>query len=285
MRWSLLIILVFFTIFLHKLGYYMNVADFRYMFCGKSVGVFRQKDAGLLENIQQIGQEHNRALLLIHGFSSSPAVFRTMLPQLHNYDAIVCPKLAGHGESIEEFMQSSGNDWLESAKNICASLVENYKQVDVLGLSLGGVLACKLSEIYKLNHLYLLAPALDIKTNVTYTLALAKILNALGFRRLRNRAGNIHCRGHAELTYRQLPISAIIEILTLIKEADFSRPNCPTDIFLGRFDEVVDSDAVAKRFANSQNTTIHWLENSAHILPLDGDVDFIIDILSDTLYT
>ena len=54
----------------------------------------------------------------------------------------------------------------------------------------------------------------------------------------------------------------------------------PTDLFLGSFDEVVDSEQVAKRFFNAPQCNIHWLQNSAHVLPLDNDVNAIIDCMN-----
>lgn len=49
------------------------------------------------------------------------------------------------------------------------------------------------------------------------------------------------------------------------------------DLFLGRHDDVVASAHVARRFENFYHqATIHWLEQSAHVLPLDGDIDQII---------
>ncbi|MDP3704418.1 MAG: alpha/beta fold hydrolase [Legionellaceae bacterium] len=259
----------------------MNINDFHYMWRGRSVRPLTIQDAYLLSPIDVRRQDSGRALLLLHGFSSSPAIYRELLPSFTIYDAVLCPVLLGHADCIESFATSSAADWLDAARQAYETLAHRYDTIDVMGLSLGGVLACKLAEHFSINHLYLLAPALRLHGFPTLLLWCARMLRCLGVKRITNHAGNFHTDLHQELTYRQLPIPAIIEILTFIKKATFVAPRCPTDLFLGRYDEVVDSSAVVKLFADSSNTTIHWLNNSAHILPLDGDIETIANCVRE----
>jgi len=235
-----------------------------------------QEQLDVLKPIDLRSTKRERGLLVLHGFSSSPAVFRKLLPALTHYDAIVCPALPGHADSLTSFTHAKASDWQSAAFSACETLLKDYKTVDVLGLSLGGLLACELSQRLAIHHLYLLAPALALRQNITLTRWLAYALHALGFRRVRNHAGDLYTNAHSELTYRQLPIKSIIEILTLIQQFKFSAPRCPTDVFLGCYDTVVDSFAVERYFQGVSHSTIHWLKQSAHILPLDGDIDRII---------
>ncbi len=260
----------------------MNIDDFRYMWRGKRLKTLSPKEAHLLHPINIHGKGTKRALLLLHGFSSSPAVFRQLAPAIApTYDAIISPTLPGHGNSLDAFAKAKALDWITAAEEACQELVKKYHKVDVLGLSLGGLLACHLSQKMTLNHLYLLAPALALQVNVPWALKIAQILRKLGFSYLRNRAGNLHSEVHSEIAYRQLPITTLIEILTLVNEFKFMPPNCPTDLFLGRFDQTVSSNKVAERLADLPNITTHWLEKSAHVLPLDGDIDTIITCIKN----
>ncbi len=263
----------------------MNIDDFRYMWRGKVLQRLDSQQANLLTSIDIRGQGHDRALLLLHGFSSSPAVYRHLLPALPSYDAILCPILPGHSESIAAFTAVKAADWLSTAELACETLMKDYPKVDVMGLSLGGLLACHLNQRFALHHLYLLAPALALRLNLPLALRSAHVLHWLGFHYLRNRAGNLCSHLYSELAYRQLPMTAIIEILTLVNEFKFVPPHCPTDLFLGCFDEVVDSTRVANHFMNVPNCTIHWLPKSAHVLPLDSDADAIITCLRNNLCT
>ena len=260
----------------------MNINDFRYLWRGKTIQGLSSADADLLQGINHQTGHKKRALLLLHGFSSSPAVYRELIPDLINlYDAVVCPVLPGHGESLEAFAKANAQQWFLAAEQALEHLIKNYSAVDVMGLSLGGVLACHLSHLFPIRHLYLLAPALVLRLNLAPSLKLARILKRLGFQYLRNHAGNLFTRRSAELAYRQLPIASIIEILTVIHEFKFNPPPCPADVFLGKFDKVIDSERVEKLFANRPNTNIHWLDQSAHVLPLDGDIDTILARVKD----
>lgn len=260
----------------------MKYDDFRYMQRGKQLSELKQTDWALLNPINQNGEGKNRALLALHGFSSSPAVYRYLLPKIEHYDAIVCPLLPGHGESIESFSKSKAQDWFLAAKNHCDNLIKTYEKVDILGLSLGGLLACKLCQSYPINHLYLLAPALRLNLHINRTLAIAQLLKRLGFRHIRNIAGNLMSNQHAEIAYRKLPISAVIEMLHYARQYEWIPPECPTDLFLGRFDQVVSSQQVEQLFTNLPNTKIHWLNQSAHVLPLDNDLNEIIDCINQS---
>lgn len=258
----------------------MNNDDFRYMRRGKQLSGLSQEEINLLGPVDQRGQGRERALLLLHGFSSSPAVYRSIIPQIKHYNAIVCPVLQGHGESIEAFSLSKAKDWRSTAANACEALLNEYEQVDVLGLSLGGLLACELSQRFTLNRLFLLAPALKLHMNLCIMIKLAQVLKCLGFHQLRNVAGNLITNEQAEIAYRKLPIAAIIEMLSLAQNYQWVPPTCPVELFLGAHDEVVDSVEVEKLFTTLPNVTIHWLKNSAHVLPLDNDYKEIVNCIN-----
>ena len=259
----------------------MKTQDFCYMWRGQQVRPLDGDETNLLAPIliRKAGQES--ALLMLHGFSSTPAVFRRLVPALTVYDAISCPVLPGHANSINAFGTVKAMAWVAAAEQAMAALLRDYQRVDVLGVSLGGLLACHLSQRFEIHHLYLLAPALALHSPINLLLMGAHLLKKLNFKTIRNRAGNLNSKQYTELAYRQLPITSIIEILTLIKHFQFIPPKGPTDLFLGRSDTVIDSKEVAARFMHLKSQHIHWLEHSAHVLPLDADVDAIIACMLD----
>ena len=259
----------------------MNKNDFRYMLRGQQLLDLKEEEFALLAPINQRNAKKDRALLLLHGFSSSPAVYRYLAPQLTHYDALVCPVLPGHADSIEAFSHSKSANWLSCVTQVCEGLINEYQKVDVLGLSLGGLLACKLSERFALNHLFLLAPALKLQMNINHTVTLTAILSSLGFKEIRCNAGNIISNQYAEIAYRRLQIAAVHEMFTFAQQYQWIPPSCPVDLFLGTFDLVVDSTAVEQLFLPLPNAKVHWLKNSAHVLPLDTDLNEIIQCVNE----
>lgn len=257
----------------------MKLEDFSFLRRGKRIAPLGREDVSLLAAWNARGTGREKALLLLHGFASSPAVYRAMLPLLPPYDAVVCPVLPGHGESLKAFSRVTARDWMISAEQACGALTKQYEQVDVLGLSLGGLLACHVNERFTLRHLYLLAPALALRLNIPCALRGARALRGIGIRTLRNRAGNLQGTTHAELAYRQLPLSAIIEILSFVRSFELKPTTTPTDLFLGQFDEVINSKRVANMVSKATPAVVHWLPHSAHVLPLDDDLEGIVDCL------
>ncbi|AUH71511.1 lipase [Legionella sainthelensi] len=250
--------------------------DFRFMCQGKQLLTLKEEDFSLLKPINQRGTKKDRALLLLHGFTSSPAVYRYLIPQLKNYDAVVCPALPGHADSIAAFAKAKRNDWVAHANQECDLLFKEYHKVDVLGVSLGALLACKLSLNYSFNHMFLLAPALKLQMKIDRNIKLITLLKNLGFCELRGMAGNLVSDNHTEISYRRVPLSALLELFALIQEHQWVPPKCPTDLFLGTHDVVVASTEVEKMFSHLPKANIHWLKNSAHVLPLDNDLDQIV---------
>jgi carboxylesterase len=251
--------------------------DFAWIKNGIHLGMPKREELELLKPISiEHSNQKKSALLMLHGFSSSPAVFRFMTPHLTHYDAIHVPVLAGHGYSIEDFSHVSYQQWLKNARIICKTLCQNYEKVDVLGLSLGGLIACHLVKEFKLNHLFLLAPALQLHSPTSFLLLFAKLCQKLQFKLLRNTGGDTYCADVNELLFRQWPIHAVIEVLSFIKNYHFKAWDTPTDLFLGEYDKVIDSKKVKFILQALPQLHTHLLQNSAHVLPIDGDREYII---------
>lgn len=255
----------------------MKGNDLRFIQRGRHLKELTQEEEELIKPFYRKNSNNKgHVLLLLHGFSSSPAVYRLLVPKIKHYDALVCPVLPGHAHSIAAFAQVKATEWLLKASSLCEELTHEYERVDVLGLSLGGLLACYLSQKYSFNRLFLLAPALKLYTPIQSALMLAYFLKSLGFRYMRNAAGDLKAYDRAEIAYKALPLTTIIEILKLIKNFNYHPPECPTELFLGREDHVVASEKVAELFVGLSNVNIHWLTNSAHVLPLDNDLEEIV---------
>jgi len=261
----------------------INERDFCYLSQGIKKGPLKNNEVDIL-NSTHISNQNNRngnALLLIHGFASSPAVYRYMLPYLTGYDAILCPALPGHASNLSEFSKAKATDWVNAVESAYDKLLPAYEKIDVLGLSLGGLLACQLAKTRQIHHLFLLAPALSLQMNIKHVLFYAKVLQFLGINRIPNLGGNIRSKKHAELTYRKLTIATIVELMNMIKTFIYTPPNCPVDVFLGQYDAVVDVKQVARTLEQYPATTLHWLKHSAHVLPLDADMNIIVNHINN----
>ena len=235
----------------------------------------------LLQPIELHRGSTRRALLLVHGFSSSPAVFMRLWPALTCYDGLVAPVLPGHGESFEALRPVPAEAWLDHVRACCQRLLAQYEQLDILGFSLGGLLACQLSQEFPIRHLFLCAPSFYVHFPQTLERWLSYGLLKMGIQSLRHRGGNLYNETALELTCRRLPVQAVRTVFQFIRHFSFQPPPCPTDLFLGKHDAVVNCHRVEKLFKPLPQVKIHWLKRSAHALPLDTDWHKLAAIVTD----
>ncbi len=98
-----------------------------------------------------------KALLCLHGLLSSPKDFNFIHNKLYPlYDYIHLPIMPGHGTKTDHFHSKKTLDYVIEEYD---KLKIKYKEIDVLGYSIGGVLACFLSQHRKIDKLMLIAPA------------------------------------------------------------------------------------------------------------------------------
>jgi len=83
------------------------------------------------------------ALLWIHGFADSPAVFRRMTERLAGTGRFTCRamRLPGAGETVRQAARVTRDDWQEAVRREIAELRREHAQVWLVGHSLGAALA------------------------------------------------------------------------------------------------------------------------------------------------
>ena len=109
----------------------------------------------------------NEAVLMIHGFSSTPNIFHPLASYISEKFGweIQVPMLSGHGLTPEALNQTQAQDWVRDADLAIEKLLMKYSRIHLIGLSLGGTLCARLITRYANNiaSLTLLAPAMFIQ--------------------------------------------------------------------------------------------------------------------------
>ena len=102
-----------------------------------------------------------KAILLIHGFLSDMTDFDVLIPHLETrYDLVHRIVLPGHGpENDYNYDKFNKEDTFKHLTKTFDDLHRRYKEIDVMGFSMGGALASCLSSFRNFNKLILLAPA------------------------------------------------------------------------------------------------------------------------------
>jgi carboxylesterase len=105
----------------------------------------------------------NTAVLLLHGFTSSPHEFADLAPILNNYGFTVhAPLLPGHGTTPQALLAVKSSDWTLAVEYAYDELLKTHSTVYVLGFSLGGALALHLALHRNISRLVLVAPWIKV---------------------------------------------------------------------------------------------------------------------------
>lgn len=222
--------------------------------------------------------QSKRALLCIHGFGATPFSFQDFVRQIQGYDAIFAPLLPGHGESLDAFSKTSYSAWIEAVKKEASRLSAEFDSLDVLGFSLGALLACEVTRIIPVHQLYLLAPAFQLRIPMRAVLYVARCLRLVGFKHwISSRQANIARDGVYDIGHRKLPLSSLITLLEYILTFRMPPLGDQVYVFLGRHDAVVNSEKVAAMLHQKHPMVkIQWLEHAAHDLPMDNGWEEIL---------
>lgn len=163
-----------------------------------------------------------KAILIVHGFAGGTYDEEELANflELNPFYDVFQFTLPGHKTNLSKVKYEQ---WIDASKNQIEWLIENgYKNIYVIGHSMGGVIATYLAATYKeVKKLILAAPAFQYlimeneKINVTKS--------------LKSTPGIVKTYGIEEIFGRILKLnpSAVKEFMNLVKEYY----NCPKDVF------------------------------------------------------
>ena len=119
-----------------------------------------------------------KAVLLIHGFTGYPGELVRPAEDLYEkgFDVFV-PRLPGHGTTGKDFISSGQKDWVGVAENALVDLLGKYKEVSVVGHSMGGAIAALIvSRHPEVKGAVLCCPGIELENMDKKT---ARILSVL----------------------------------------------------------------------------------------------------------
>jgi len=227
----------------------------------------------------RLGGSTELGILLIHGFTSTPASVADWAAGLHRTlgATVVVPLLPGHGTRWEDLNHVTWQDWEATVLAAFDELSTSHAKVAVGGLSLGGALAClvaarrpQTAALVLVNHLMWLGnPALPLAPLIKrLTPSIAAV------------AGDIKKPGVTEPAYDRVPTGGVDEFRKLLKRVRPLLPSLtlPTLMFKSRDDHVVPIASTLKTLARlgSVRKDLVWLEHSYHVATLDHDLPLIV---------
>ncbi|HZG85292.1 alpha/beta hydrolase [Paenibacillus sp.] len=170
----------------------------------------------------------NRACLLLHGFTGGPYEVEPLARHLRACGwHCVAPTLPGHGESLRALKNVRYADWLAAASAAAESLIARTGPIDVVGFSMGGLLAAHIANRYPVRRVALLNAAVYYISPMRFLRNAARQVRSDGWKGLRIK--------------RETPPSAILEFAKLVRAVrpELYRVAQPTFIAQSEQDEIV----------------------------------------------
>lgn len=214
-------------------------------------------------------------ILLIHGFTGSPAEMRPLAEELHRQGLTVsAPLLPGHGTTPEQLNRKSWHDWHQHVDHALARLQDRCETTFVAGLSLGSLLALHLAVVHQgLPGIILYSPATMLAGWRIHLLPVFKYLIPLMPK------GDVDFQNpqvRAQLwSYDVFPTYAAHEVIRLAGQVRRSLPavTCPALIIYSPADEAIHPTSAEFTYEHlgSVAREVVILQDSGHVVTLDNE--------------
>lgn len=234
------------------------------------------------------------AVLMVHGFTGSPASIRPWAEGLHSHGFTVkVPRLPGHGTSWEEMNQTSWQDWFDAVETAFLELKKRHRRIFIAGFSMGGALSIRLTakRSREIEGLILVNPSIGDNRNFMKLVPVLKYL----IPSLKGRDTDVARPNPPRHSYGRTPLKALhsLQKLWRIVQSDLEKIDSPLMIGYSINDHVVhprNSELVIENVASVDIREVIF-ERSFHNVALDHDLEqlvdesrqFIEDVLSGTL--
>ncbi len=227
-----------------------------------------------------IHQGSGTGILMLHGFTASPAQFKEYARFFIDKGFTVhAPLLDGHGTHVDQLNKCVWNDWYATAKNHLFEMRHRCNKIFVIGQSMGGTLALHLAAHYLLEGLVLLAPAMKFKSRLPLLAPVVAPFKP----RWKKKGGadiqNLKSRNES-INYDAIPLRALRELKKMMDHVqdDLQDVHIPVLIAHSIHDHTIDfkgSKDVYEKISSKSKSFLE-LKNSYHILSLDNDKDVVL---------
>ncbi|MBQ2977765.1 MAG: alpha/beta fold hydrolase [Clostridia bacterium] len=230
--------------------------------------------------------EGDHGVLLIHGFTGSPAHMRLLGEGLHEKGyAVRGILLPGHGTNPEDMRKVSWQDWLLAARTAAKEMQDRYPHFSVAGLSMGGVLSLLLAQEMDLTACVPIAAPMKTENKFrSVALLAAPFVPMIRWRGSGARKG---MDAAYDIGYRDYPTISVHHLNVLMKKArrQLSLIDCPLLTVQSRKDRTVtpDSPEIILNGVSSKIRASLWLEEAPHVCTIAPEYPKIIEAMDDFL--
>ncbi len=219
------------------------------------------------------------AVLLIHGFTGSPAHMLPLGRALQQAGFTVRGlRLKGHGTSLEDMQQASWRDWLNEAKEAFDELASAFQTVSVAGLSMGGVLSLLLAEEKGPACCVTLSAPMAVTNPFSRLAPLLRF--AMPVLNKKNSEEKKLLDAEYDIGYDRIPTAKVADLTRLITMAreSLSKVTCPLLAVQSLGDHTISSDS-AETIVSKVSSPVRerlTLDMSPHVITIGPEQDKLL---------
>lgn len=221
---------------------------------------------------------NGEAVLLIHGFTGTPAHWRLLGPALHQQGyTVLAPLLPGHGTSIDDMSHHGGEEWLTAVTRAALEL-GGHRRLHLVGLSMGGLLAILAARPTAATSITTINSPVRFRDPLIYLTPLIHPFRPRVYWPEGDPPGPDPETSPLSITYPGFPTRRAVDLLAISRRAVRAARSLrrPALVIQSKEDETVrPSSARVLRRALGHTTRLVWLESSRHNALLDGERDRI----------
>ena len=237
---------------------------------------------GLLEDfaIRGSGAQAKIGILLVHGFTGSPAAMRPWAEFFgaRGY-AVRVPRLSGHGREWQELNKVIWTEWTDRLVVELEELEKTCDKVFIFALSMGGGTALHVAAHHgdRIAGLVLVNPMIHLPgLKPKFAPFVAKFRT-----HLKSVGGDIKRPGVSEWSYDALPTKGVVQLAKLLKSSrsTLGMVKVPLMLFHSVEDHVLpvaNTEIIMDEIGSPRKQRIE-LMNSYHVATIDYDSDFIFE--------
>lgn len=223
-------------------------------------------------------------VLLIHGFTGSPAEMRLLGDHLHqqNY-TVLGVRLCGHSTNVADLNNTNWENWYSSVLDGYYLLRGLCDEINVVGLSLGGLLTLKIASDLPINKIVTLSAPVFLYDKRLPFIHLYKMFRP--YVKMPKKKYPVPAK--YSLGYNKTPVKSLLSLLEFIEllKNNLNKIKCPALIIQSKAEHTVQPHSAEFIFNNIDSIIkkIFWLEKSGHIVVLDNEREKVYEKITEFL--
>ncbi|MCX8124560.1 MAG: alpha/beta fold hydrolase [Spirochaetes bacterium] len=220
-------------------------------------------------------------ILLLHGFTGTPAEMRYVAEKLNEAGATVyVPRYPGHGTNLLEMANSSVDAWFTAAREALFELKSHCQDVYIAGLSMGGIFAILLAREFAIEKIALMSVPCTLKEKTIYGAPIAGLFTKILWVPNKTKGVCDEAARKEHICYDDgIPVVQSWQLFKTIKKAMKALPQIESEVLIiqSKNDNVIPQHSAHYIYSHlgSAHKQLIWLHKSFHAITVDIEKDAV----------